>query len=231
MKRHVQITGVRRWAGDDLVELQSETLKVLDDFFSQYGNVIISGCEVAGDVIKPGIVALRGKDPEGNSTFKVVPFAGRTNGSVFPIYLKLGYNTLMREYGDQQTKPIAYGFYAILSNTVPTDSEYITINQTNNKRFIIEAGRDVIKVESHLKEHVAYLEDLYAKYPGGGVEGDVALVMRGTQNGACWAYWDNTLKMWRLMVSISETNPSIPPIPVPDTDSYLYNNLGIIGEI
>ena len=37
MKRHFQTVGVRNWAGDDLVELQSEPLAALDAFFSECG--------------------------------------------------------------------------------------------------------------------------------------------------------------------------------------------------
>ncbi|OAV64445.1 hypothetical protein Barb6XT_02798 [Bacteroidales bacterium Barb6XT] len=44
MKRQVQQLGVRRWAGDDLVSLQAEAFKVLDDLFPQFGSIILSSC-------------------------------------------------------------------------------------------------------------------------------------------------------------------------------------------
>ena len=37
MKRHVQFPGIRKWSGDDLMELQGEGLSIADRFFSQYG--------------------------------------------------------------------------------------------------------------------------------------------------------------------------------------------------
>jgi hypothetical protein len=144
MKRHVQVTGVRRWAGDDLVELQSEVFKVLDDFFSQFGNIIVAGCEIDGQNIAPGIVALTGNSPDGNPAFKVVPFEGRTNVTSFPVYLKLKYDTVIREYGDQQTKPVAYSYYAEMSYNEPQSGEYITVDSTGSRRFLRESVMDVI---------------------------------------------------------------------------------------
>lgn len=44
MKRHVQEPGVRKWSGNDLLELQGEGLTIADGFFSQYGNCVICGC-------------------------------------------------------------------------------------------------------------------------------------------------------------------------------------------
>jgi len=145
MRRHVQFTGVRRWAGDDLTELQSEVFKVLDTFFAQYGNIIISGCEVEGDVIKPGIVGLYGLDSENNKIFKVVPFAGRDQDDSFPVYLKLDCETVQREYGDGQIKPVAYNYFAAWSNTVPENENYITINRTDNERFIFQVVKETIQ--------------------------------------------------------------------------------------
>ena len=144
MKRHVQYTGVRRWAGDDLMELQSEALKVLDAFFAQYGNIIISGCEIEGNTVKPGIVGLRGLDSANNEIFKVVPFAGRNQGNTFPVYLKLDCKTVQREYGDGKVKPIAYDYFAAISNTVPEGKNYIIIDRAESKRFIPQAVKDVV---------------------------------------------------------------------------------------
>ena len=218
MKRHVQYTGVRRWAGDDLVELQSEVFKVLDTFFALYGNIIISGCEVVGDVIKPGIVGLRGLDSENNEVFKVVPFAGRNQGDTFPVYLKLDYETVQREYGDGQIKPVAYNYFATLSNTVPENENYITLNRTGNKRFLRRAIEvEVDSMDFLRRNYVLQLEDLYIKYPNGGRTGDCVLVMHATDAGAGWAYWDEDTETWKLMVGCTP----LPPNPEADSD---YND-------
>jgi len=209
MKRHVQHTGVRRWAGDDLTELQSEVFKVLDAFFAQCGNIIISGCEVEGDIIKPGIVGLRGLDSENNEIFKVVPFSGRNQDNVFPIYLKLDCETIQREYGNGQIKPVAHNYFAALSNTVPESENYIIIDRSGNKRFIPQAVKEVVDSMNLLrKNYVLHLEDLYIKYPNGGQTGDCVLVIHATDTGAGWAYWDEDAGEWKLMAghSTPETN-------------------------
>ena len=54
MKRHVQYQGIRKWSGDDLLELQSEPLRVLDNFFAQWGNCVICGCVPSDNAISAG---------------------------------------------------------------------------------------------------------------------------------------------------------------------------------
>ena len=60
MKEHVQEYGVRRWAGDDLVELQSEPLEAIQKLVEPYAPCIIQGCEVNATEkrIGSGMVAL-----------------------------------------------------------------------------------------------------------------------------------------------------------------------------
>jgi hypothetical protein len=218
MKRHEQHTGVRRWAGDDLIELQSEVFKVLDAFFAQYGNIIISGCEVTGEIINPGVVGLYGFDSENNKIFKVVPFAGRNGGNTFPVYLKLASETIRREYGDGQIKPVAQNYFAALSDAVPDDENYIIINRTGNKHFIPQAVKETVDSMDFLRRnYVLQLNDLYIKYPNGGRTGDCVLVMQATEAGAGWAYWDDAELKWKLM-----TGYSAPP-PPPDSGNSFSN--------
>ena len=47
MRRHVQVEGVRRWAGEHIIDLQAEPFKVIDAFFEEFGNCILKGCEVS----------------------------------------------------------------------------------------------------------------------------------------------------------------------------------------
>jgi N-acetylneuraminic acid mutarotase len=137
MKRHVQETGVRYWAGDDLIELQSEPLRVVEDFFSQFGNMIISGCEVNGDTLSKGLVALNGYDPNNNPVYKVAPVEA-TAGLTFPVYLSLKCEVIEREYGDGNMKPVKEVYTAELSTVMPgAGVSYLTIyeNNSDNKRF------------------------------------------------------------------------------------------------
>nr|DAT38259.1 MAG TPA: Baseplate component [Caudoviricetes sp.] len=140
MKRHVQMTGVRRWAGNDLIELQQQPLQAIDAFFAQYGNCILKGCEVqaASDNtynITPGFVALAGTDQDSNETFKVVPFAG-IEGVTLPIYLTLIHSIIERPYTDGKVKPVAYDFRAAASSILPENVPYLEISVTGGRQFV-----------------------------------------------------------------------------------------------
>ncbi len=134
MKRYVQVEGVRKWAGDHLVELQSEPMQVFDRFFGQYNSYVLQGCEVtpaaSDDLydVAPGLVVLAGKDRTGSDTVMVVPFAGAPS-SPLPIYLTLAWSVRRREYVTGGVKPIAYDYYATAS-TVESDAgtPYLLLN-------------------------------------------------------------------------------------------------------
>ncbi|MFR9574306.1 MAG: hypothetical protein SNG79_01440 [Rikenellaceae bacterium] len=117
MKRHEQTTGVRKWSGDDLLELQGEALTVLDGFFAQYGDVVVNGCAVSGGTIASGLVNIGGK---------VMPFAGATGITTYPIYLVSSVSTEQREYVDGAVKDIAKVYTATTTQTKPT-SDYLEI--------------------------------------------------------------------------------------------------------
>lgn len=141
MKRHIQMTGVRRWAGNDLIELQQQPLQAIDAFFAQYGNCILKGCEVipgASDNIyniTPGFVALAGTDQDNNETFKVVPFAG-IEGVTLPVYLTLIHSVIERPYTDGKVKPVAYDFRAAASSILPENASYLEISVTGGRQFV-----------------------------------------------------------------------------------------------
>ena len=52
--------GVRKWTGNDLLELEGEPLKVADEFLGQYGNCVLCGCEPDGNILGAGLVSLGG---------------------------------------------------------------------------------------------------------------------------------------------------------------------------
>lgn len=144
MKRLLQLIGIRKWSGEDLISLQEEPLKTIDAFFAEYGNSIFNGCEVtaAGDAynIAPGLVALRGKDQDNRNAFKVAPFTGLENTSL-PIYLTLAYNVIEKEYVDGKVKPTAYDYYATATSIRPADeTPYLEITATGGRRFIDAIG-------------------------------------------------------------------------------------------
>jgi len=146
MKRQVQLPGVRKWAGEDLLELQSEGLKVIDNFFGQYGNMIISGCEldIETGIIAPGIVGLRGKDIDGKDTYKVCPFLGATDIDVLPVYLVLKHTIITREYADASIRPIAYAYEADLLRVKPENTPFLILSENIRSHYL-----DIIQDEDH----------------------------------------------------------------------------------
>lgn len=139
MKRHTQKQGIRRWAGDDLVELQSEALRAIDSVFENYAPCVISGCTVSETgssnkyIITAGMVALNGKDADGVSTTMVVPFAG-AGMVMLPLYLTLSYTADNRIYGDGALKPVSYSYTATASAVAPTEPHLI-ISATDTPRL------------------------------------------------------------------------------------------------
>lgn len=148
MKRHTQQPGIRQWAAEDLLELQSEPLKALDGFFEEYGPCVIKGCHLTdnGDStynLSPGLVALAGTDATGNATFKVVPFSG-IDAMPLPIYLTLIHSVVERPYINGQVKPIAYDYRAGVSAIRPDSGEYLELSTNSIPRFV-----DVIQNAEH----------------------------------------------------------------------------------
>ncbi len=148
MKRQVQYEGVKKWAGSDIVECQSQPLEAIDRFFGQYGPHILQGCEVtlSGDraEISAGLVALEGKDVEGNNVRMVVPFEGVT-GTVLPVYLTLSHTVRERPYVDGSVKPVAYDYKAVAAAVKPAESTpYLEITAAGGRRF-----SDVVQDAGH----------------------------------------------------------------------------------
>lgn len=141
MKEHVQKPGVRKWAGEDLIELQGESLTAIQALVEPYAPCIIQGCEVsqANGVyqVQPGIVALKGSNEDGNAC-KIVRFEGYT-GAVMPIYLTIKVTPYMRVYADEENKPIAYEYTAESSTTQPS-VPYLKIDTTGGERLVDTIG-------------------------------------------------------------------------------------------
>ncbi|GEM_PF-4995717 len=136
MKRQVQAEGVRQWYGDDLISLQSEPMKVLDKFFEDYGNMIISGCKVKGSSITSGLVGLSYED-EGGSIYKVCEFRGLDSVESWPVYLSLSKEVIDGKYASEQTKPIIEQYVAKPDYLQP-DGICISIN-SNGQVFAYES--------------------------------------------------------------------------------------------
>lgn len=150
MKRHVQLPGVRKWSGDDLLELQGENLKVLDGYFSQGGNCVLCGCEITETSIAPGIVSIAGR---------VMTFPGADNVQVFPAYLVSVKTELTREYMDDVVRNIAEEYIARLVYVEPAASDYIKIDENTvtywekiNPRWRKEIEEKLRKIPSKISQ-------------------------------------------------------------------------------
>lgn len=126
MKRHVQYPGVRKWSGNDLLELQSEGLSVADEFFSQYGDCIICGCQVSDGGITAGLASIDGM---------VLPLAAVDTVEVFPVYLVKAEEHFQREYADDVVRDIAVRCYAKAVQTRPESGGYIEITEGGADTF------------------------------------------------------------------------------------------------
>ena len=133
MKEHVQKTGIRQWAGEDFIDLQSEPLKAIEGFLKEYGSCIIQGGHVTSNgngtfSVSSGLAALSGKDVEGNDTFKVVPFAALEK-TTLPVYLTLTCSIVERAYMDNKVKPIAYEYKAAVAAVKPEGVSYLELSE------------------------------------------------------------------------------------------------------
>ena len=146
MKEHFQDYGARKWAGDDLIELQSEPLAALQALVSPYAPCIVSGCETRADdgggyTVSAGLVALPGKDVKGNDCVKIVrtdSIAMADNNQV--CYLTLQHQTLTRTYGDGTSKAIAYNYVAQQTTIKPEDTPYLEIAANGGRRLVDTLG-------------------------------------------------------------------------------------------
>ena len=146
MKEHFQDYGARKWAGDDLIELQSEPLAALQALVSPYAPCIVSGCETHADdgggyTVSAGLVALPGKDVKGNDCVKIVrtdSIAMADNNQV--CYLTLQHQTLTRTYGDGTSKAIAYNYVAQQTTIKPEDAPYLEIAANGGQRLVDTLG-------------------------------------------------------------------------------------------
>ena len=125
MKEHFQDYGVRKWAGEDLIDLQAESLAALQGMVEPYAPCVIKGCEVTAladgsYAVAAGLVALKGQDVKGVDCVKIVRFDG-LESTVLPIYLTLSCVTLSRVYSDNKSKPIAYDYKADVTTIRPGD--------------------------------------------------------------------------------------------------------------
>lgn len=148
MKRHVQEPGIRRWFGQDLLDLQSEPLRALERFFSDYSSCVLSGCVVSGassKSVSAGLVHFRWNDGS-NPRYCVVEFHGSGGlPSVFTRYLVLDEVVDTRQYEDGGVKAVSRHLRAVLSSSVPPTGPHLEITQSGPSLLF----HDAIQRSSH----------------------------------------------------------------------------------
>ncbi len=124
MKEHFQDFGVRKWAGDDLIELQAEPLAALQGLVAPYAPCILQGCEMTPETdgagvtrykVSAGLAALKGEDASGNACVKIVRVAEETKLAE-TVYLYLACESKSRTYADGKNKVITYEYKGKFSN-------------------------------------------------------------------------------------------------------------------
>lgn len=144
MKEHFQDQGVRKWAGDDLIELQSESLVALQGLVEPYAPCIIKGCEVSlvsgsNYKVSAGLVALHGNDHTGAACVKVAR-VDEIPSTILPVYLTLTYTTATRVYSDGKSKAVSHNYMANVSTVQPEEGEYLTIGVDGGPRLVDTLG-------------------------------------------------------------------------------------------
>lgn len=149
MKQQVQETGVRKWYGDDFINMQDELIATIVSTIEAYEITacILSGATVSylGDgkyQLQPGIVYI--KDSTGaNGRILRIPAAVNFPTPASKLYLVQADRdrTTVANYGrlykDGSTKNIVVEYFANALPTQPAHSNYIELTATNNesKRF------------------------------------------------------------------------------------------------
>lgn len=219
MKRQVQQTGIRKYFGADLIDLQSEPLKVLDSLFAEYGPCVIQGCEPSASEegtydIAPGLVALRTSAPEGAERVMAMPFGG-ARGVSLPVWLVPQQTIQERVYGDGKVKPVAHSYSAVVTASAPAKGvsslqitaggapRLVDVLQDAAHRFVSDA--DKTKWDARVSS-AQLAEALAGKFDkaGGEISGHVILpidvALKGRMpNGdlipLCFASADNTTRI------------------------------------
>jgi hypothetical protein len=104
---------------------------------------VISGCEVSGSTVNPGLVAFVW-DSGGQRYAKVVPFAGASGIGIWPQYLYLEETAVTREYQSGGVKNIAIDSKAAMTSTIPAFPYVRILAGGPEKTF-----RDVIQTSSY----------------------------------------------------------------------------------
>lgn len=142
MKELISEDGGRHCYGSEFVEAQLEVLTPLQEFFSQFGAIVISGCAITDGGggtwdIAEGIVGILHADG-----YKLARWAGDT-GLTLPGYMTINKTTQTGDYGPTGSivvKDVADTYTAAFTSGAPVannDTELVIPDQpTQPKKFV-----------------------------------------------------------------------------------------------
>jgi hypothetical protein len=138
MKRLHSEAGGRPIFNNDLDTVQGEVLEALESTFKGSGAFIVNGCTVSSTNINAGIVFIDGK---------IMRFEGATVAA-FPVYLKTTEELQENEaYETGGIKPTIKNIKAVVSTTVPTSVEYITITSSGGRAYYDVLGAEFLRLK------------------------------------------------------------------------------------
>jgi hypothetical protein len=132
MREFIQVAGVRRWHGDELIALQTETLLPLQKFFGEFGNCVLSGGKVIWNspnfTLEETVFVCKHADG-----FKIAKIAPVNFGvsPIYPMYLSITKNVVNKVYDDLNVKLAENNYSATISNVQPGAGLFITIPNGN----------------------------------------------------------------------------------------------------
>lgn len=147
MKEQVQETGVRKWFGDDFINMQNELMSAFTAIVRDYGSSILSGCTVTDNgngtlTLSDGWVFLLDSTGANGRICRVYQTTIITTS--WPIYLvqasrdRTTIAAYGRQYKDGSTKNIIVEYFANIQTTQPAHANYIEIDeygQSNSNFF------------------------------------------------------------------------------------------------
>lgn len=150
MKEQVQETGVRKWFGDDFINMQNELSNAVTALIGKYGPCVLSGCELTVNqgegtyTLGDGFAYLLDENGENGKICRVY---AQTFGWAGPWFLfqasrdKTDVPAYGRTYKDGNTKNIIVEYYGKYDYSQPAHANYLQISEVG----VVNTFRDALQ--------------------------------------------------------------------------------------
>lgn len=137
MKRIIQKTGVRRFYGEDFINIQNESLEAIEAHFGgEFQNVVLKGCLISGGNISAGIVLIDGV---------LCRYLGETSVSTPRYLVKVETETEAENYETGGSKPTYKTVYAVGQSVSPGITPHIVL-QAGVRNTLMEQIGDNLQI-------------------------------------------------------------------------------------